>query len=125
MPADRYCPMCNSLIIGRLDKKFCAVKCKSEYFRRLAAHTDKATKRIDSILKRNRSILQEIMGKRLQQIRISTIVLEKKKFNFTYITKYTINKEGKEYRFVYDFSYMMFSDDTVLINKRTHRRREY
>ncbi len=125
MIEQRYCPICKTPVKGRRDKRFCSIKCKSQYFRRLSAHTEKATKRIDYILKRNRSILQELMGKKIDQVRISTIELEKKKFNFTYITKYTINKEGKEYRYVYDFSYMIFSDDTVLINRRTNRRKEY
>lgn len=63
------------------------------------------------------------MGKRQTQIKIPMIKLEKKKFNFNYITKYTINKQGKEYRYVYDFAYMTFSSDEVLIIRMTKKSR--
>ena len=121
----RYCPICKNPVVGRSDKKFCSTACKSNYHQRLSTHTQKATARIDKILHRNRSILQELMGKRLTQIKVPTIDLEKKKFNFNYITKYIINKEGKEYRYVYDYAYMTFSTDEVLIVRRNNYRKEY
>ena len=121
----KTCPICKGKIIGRTDKKFCSVSCKNNYHKRLTAHTDNAASRINKILHRNRSILQELLGKQIRQAKVSRIELEKRKFNFTYITKYTINNAGKEYRYVYDFSYMTFSDDTVLINKRDYKRRDY
>jgi len=65
------------------------------------------------------------MGKHNFQIKVPLLELEKRKFNFHYITKYIINKAGKEYRYVYDFSYMTFSNDEVLITRRTSRRKEY
>jgi len=58
------------------------------------------------------------MGKYKTQKRVPIIELERKRFNFNYITHYKINKQGKEYRYVYDFSYMTFSDATVLINRK-------
>lgn len=121
----RTCPICKQRVIGRTDKKFCSATCKSAYHKRLSAHTHEATHRIDKILHRNRSILQEMMGKKRNKIKVPTIDLEKKKFNFNYITKYIINKEGKEYRYVYDFSYMTFSTDEVLIDRRVPRIKEY
>ncbi len=111
----RHCPICKKPVVGRSDKKFCSTACKSNYHQRLSAHTEKATARIDKILHRNRSILQELLGKRRVQIKIPLIELESKKFNFNYITKYHINNRGKEYRYVYDIAYMTFSKDEVLI----------
>ena len=121
----KVCPICKTPIVGRTDKKFCTSSCKSDYHRRLAKHTNNATARIDKILHRNRSILQELMGKKIFQIKIPSIELEKRKFNFSYITKYIINKEGKEFRYVYDYAYMTFSDDTVLIVRRSGRSKIY
>lgn len=114
----KHCPICRKTIIGRLDKKFCSAKCRSDYHLRLKKHTTSVTSGIDKILHRNRAILQEIMGKDRQQMKIPMILLERKKFNFNYITKYHINSKGKTYHYVYDISWMKFSNDEVLLNRR-------
>ena len=103
---------------GRTDKIFCSIKCKSSYHRQLRAATKKITIGIDKILHRNRSILLEVMGKHKTQNKIPITVLEKKKFNFNYVTKYYVNSKGKTYNYVYDFSWMTFGDNEVLINRR-------
>ena len=113
------CRICKLKFIGRADKKYCSIKCESYYHRRLRAVTDIATAKIDKILHRNRSILLEIMGKHTSQKKIPSILLDKKKFNYNYITKYTINKHGKTYHHVYDFTWMRFSNDEILINKKS------
>jgi hypothetical protein len=115
MPNRNTCPICKKSIVGRSDKKFCSMICKSEYHRRLINSTNEATRRIDTILHRNRSILLEMMGKNRQQIKVPLIQLEKRKFNFNYITKYIINSQGKTYNYVYDFAWMTFSTNEILI----------
>jgi hypothetical protein len=112
------CLMCKTQIKGRSDKKFCSIKCKSAYHHKLRSVTSLATAKIDKILHRNRSILLEIMGKNRTQIKVPLLRLEEKKFNFAYLTKFHINSSGKTYHYVYDFSWMTFSDDEVLINRR-------
>lgn len=114
----KSCRLCKAAFSGRSDKIFCTTKCKTVYHQKLGRVTKQATARIDRILHRNRSILLEIMGKYKTQLRVPIRMLEDKRFNFNYITNYKINKEGKEYRYVYDFSYMTFSDTTVLINRK-------
>ena len=114
----KTCPICKKEVKGRTDKRFCSVKCKSNYHRRLTASTNSATDSIDRILHRNRSILLEVMGKNKRQIRIPIILLEKKKFQFNYVTKYIINSRGKTYNYVYDFAWMSFSSNEVIIYRR-------
>ncbi len=41
--------------------------------------------------------------------------LVKKKFQFKYLTHYNVNKQGKTYNHIYDFAWMEFSDDEILI----------
>lgn len=113
----RKCRICDNLVRGRSDKLFCSVKCKSYYHDRLSKVTFEASMRIDKILHRNRSILLELMGKNAIQKKIPKIELDKKKFNWTYITHYHINSRGKEVRYLYDFSYIIFSDQEVLIKR--------
>lgn len=113
----RKCKMCKSEISGRRDKIFCSVRCKSDYHEKLLKVTLTASERIDKILHRNRSILLELMGKNGIQKKIPKIELDKKKFNYTYITNYHVNVQNKTVHYVYDFSYLIFSDQEVLIKR--------
>jgi predicted nucleic acid-binding Zn ribbon protein len=112
------CKICSSIIYGRSDKKFCSGRCKNYYHTNLRKVTETAVKDIDIILHRNRSILLEILGKYKIQAKIERIILDKKKFNFKYHTHLQVNKVGKTYFYVYDFAWMEFSDDEVLIVKQ-------
>jgi predicted nucleic acid-binding Zn ribbon protein len=112
------CKICSNQIVGRSDKKFCSVHCKNYYHTNLRRVTNLAVAQIDIILHRNRSILLELMGKHKTQIKTERIVLDKKKFNFKYITHFQTNKQGKVYYYVYDFAWMEFSNDEILIVRR-------
>jgi len=114
----KTCRICKKQFTGRADKIFCSIACKNDYHVRLRRVTSKATKDIDEILHRNRSILLELLGKKNKKLKLDRYELEKKKFNFNYITGYSINKHGKTYHHLYDFSYMTFSDNSVLIVRR-------
>ena len=113
----RTCRMCKQEIKGRSDKVFCSVKCKSDYAYSLRSVTEIATASIDKILHRNRSILLEIVGKNKVQMKVVRDLLDDKKFNFSYITHYHINYQGKTVSYVYDFSWMIFSDQEILIKR--------
>ncbi len=111
------CKICNYEFKGRSDKQFCSVKCKNQYHTTLRKNTQKATLKIDAILHRNRSILFELMqGKTSEQIMLR-LVLEQKQFNFKYHTHANTNSKGKTYYWVYDFAWMSFSNDKILVVK--------
>ncbi len=112
--------MCNEAISGRRDKIFCCTRCKSDYHEKLSKVTQEASAKIDKILHRNRSILLEIMGKACKQKKLDRKILDTKKFNWTYITHYHINAQNKTVHYVYDFSWMIFSDQEVLIKRTSH-----
>jgi len=118
----RTCKMCKAPLRGRSDKVFCAITCKNEYHLKLRRATAKVVKETDIILHRNRSILLEIMGKNKEQKKIDRLVLEKKKFRFNYITGIYVNNRGKIYHYVYDFAWMTFSDQEILIVRKTKHR---
>lgn len=113
----RLCKMCKSPVKGRTDKIFCSIKCKSTYHMKLRGVTDDAAERIDKILHRNRSILLELMGKNGTQKKLPRTALDEKKFHFGYITHFHINSQNKTVHYVYDFSWMIFSDQEVLIKR--------
>ena len=114
----KKCKICKNYVLGRSDKLFCSVRCKNYYHTNLRRVTLKESKTIDAILHRNRSILLEIMGKNQVQKKVERIVLENKNFRFNYLTHYHKNKAGKVYHWVYDFAWMSFSNDTVLIIRK-------
>jgi len=112
------CKICKKKIIGRRDKIFCSVECKNYYHTNLRRVTNISAQHIDKILHRNRSILLEILGKNQIQIKVKRLVLVKKKFSFKYMTHFNVNNKGKTYFYVYDFCWMSFSDDEILIIRR-------
>lgn len=113
-----HCAICRKLFVGREGKKFCSIACKSTYHKRLRKVNNKATILIDKILHRNRSILLEIMGKHKSKIKVPRSALDKKRFNYKYFTSRTVNSQNKEYFHLYDFAYMEFSNEEVLIVRK-------
>lgn len=114
----RKCIMCKKQVQGRADKIFCDYRCKNLYHTKLRAVTFNEAKAIDEHLHRNRSILLELMGKHVHQVKIPRVKLEKKRFRFGYSTHFNVNTRGKTVYHVYDFSWVTFSDDEVLINRK-------
>ena len=112
------CKICKKTIVGRSDKIFCSVRCKNYYHINLKNVTDIAVFDIDKILHRNRSILLEIMGKNKIQMKVNRRLLETKKFTFKYHTHFHVNSKRKMYHHVYDFAWIEFSDDEILIVRR-------
>lgn len=113
----RTCKLCKNTLVGRSDKVYCSLKCKSDYNQRLHGATRIVTGEIDNILHRNRCTLLEIMGKNKTQMKIPRNQLDKKKFNYSYLTHFHVNNQGKMVHYVYDFSWMIFSDQEVLIKR--------
>ena len=108
-----------SVALTAARKIFCSLRCKTIYHEKLSNVTQIASKQIDKILHRNKSILLELMGKNSSQKKLDKKFLDAKKFNYTYVTHYHVNSQNKMVNYVYDFSWMIFSDQEVLI-KRTH-----
>lgn len=111
----RSCIVCSKFIIGRSDKIYCSTHCKSYYHQQLKKVNNQATIQIDKILHHNRSCLLEIVGKRRYTYNTPKLALDQKNFNYTYVTGYHINSKNKIVNHVYDFSYIIFSDQKVQI----------
>lgn len=111
----KKCKICRKKIVGRSDKLFCSIRCKNYYHINLRRVTKKVAVAIDKKLHRNRSILLEIMGKRADKKMILRIELENKKFHFSYLTHFHVNSKGKTFHWIYDFAWMSFSTDEILI----------
>ena len=54
----------------------------------------------------------------ITQKKVPRLDLELRNFNFNYITGYYINKHGKVYHYVYDYAWMEFSTQEIMIVKK-------
>lgn len=115
------CKVCDKEFIGRKDKIYCSVKCKNDYHVTLRTVTNQTAYPLDRILHRNRSILLEVMGPKARKKTILRSELVRKKFQFKYLTHFNINSKGKIYHYVYDFGWMEFSDDEILIVRQKNQ----
>lgn len=114
----KKCKECSKGFIGRTNKIFCSVKCKSRQHYKRAERITNSTDDIDQILHRNYKLLKEIIGDNKHEIKIPEIILSKNRFNFNYITNYRVNRQGRVYHYLYDLAWVRFSDNEVLIIKQ-------
>ncbi len=114
----KTCIQCGLEFKGRADKRFCSILCKNQYNFQKRRGTKDEVKEIDGYLHRNREILSTLMGESKKEM-FEKIVLERAKFRFEYHTGIYLNKEGKTYHLVYDFAWMEFSNQSVLVVRKS------
>jgi len=112
----RLCLDCSSELKGRSDKKFCDDQCRSNYNNRLISENTSYLRQVNSILKRNRRIMEELNpdGK----TRISRKKLVAKGFNFDYFTNIYQTQTGKTYYFCYESGYLPLEHDEILLVRK-------
>jgi predicted nucleic acid-binding Zn ribbon protein len=113
----KHCLSCGQEMQGRADKRFCSLPCKNAYNNEQRRQSRGATEEIDSYLHRNREVLALLMGE-TKKASFDRLTLQRAGFKFEYHTGVYFNKEGKMYRIVYDFAWMDFSDQSVLIVRK-------
>ena len=112
----RLCLDCNEQLKGRSDKKFCDDQCRSNFNNRQLSENTSFMRQVNSILKRNRRILEELNpgGK----IKINRKRLLAKGFNFEYFTNIYQTQTGKNYFFCYESGYLPLEHDEILLVRR-------
>lgn len=110
----RLCLMCeNPIINGRADKKFCCDQCRVQFNNSHQRKEEQNIKHINSILRKNRSIL-----KKLNPIGKTTVrkeLLEQHEFDFRFYTHVYCSETNMKYFFCYEFGYSPIIDDKILI----------
>ncbi len=113
----KKCQNCNTEFVGRADKRFCTIKCKNEKNNTIRQNTKEICKEIDGYLHRNREILSVLMGNSKKEL-MDRLVLTRAGFKFEYLTGTYLNKQGKIYYLVYDFAWMSFTDQHIMIVRK-------
>lgn len=114
---NNLCLHCSKPVKGRVDKKFCSIACKNKYNYGQRARTKSEVKTIDQLLHRNHIILSTLMGDSRKEM-FDRMILLKAKFRFEFHTGHYLNKEGKTYWLVYDYAWMEFSNQKVLVVRK-------
>ena len=115
----RFCKVCGTKLEGRRDKKYCNQSCKNQYhYDMRALHRTEVSADL-GFLFRNRTILHEILDQEnSKKKKVPRSLLQFMGFRFPCYTGSHMNKQGKTYYFIFDYSWMAFSDKEVLILKR-------
>lgn len=111
------CQHCGNEFSGRSDKRFCSAGCKNIFNNDKRKSTIDAVKEIDGFLHRNREILEALMKSSVKET-FDRLVLERAGFRWDYFTGTHTNKEGKLYRYVYDYAWMDFTTQQVLVVRK-------
>lgn len=111
----RLCIECGTELFGRSDKKFCCDMCRNIYNNRRYCHNDSEIKRINSILAKNKRILELFI--RLGYSNLKRNILEEEHFNFQYFTSIKKRRFGKIYFYCYNFLYHISNKDIVYFSK--------
>lgn len=105
----RRCTYCGEIVVGRIDKKFCSDQCRNTYNNRLNGYVNNSVRNINSILRKNRKILEELQI----DSGITTVardVLLSKGFNFNYHTHIYTTRKDDTYRFCYEYGYLFLKE---------------
>ncbi len=110
---EKKCEECGTLIVGRIDKKFCSDQCRNTFNNRLNSDVTSYIRNTNNALRKNRRILMELNpdGK----VKISREKLLSKGFDFTHFTSAYVTKEGSQYYFCYDRGYLPIEKDYFLL----------
>jgi len=116
----KICIVCKEEMYGREDKRFCSSACKNKYHKMMRQqNTAHIVLKIDSILHRNRTILQELFtNTKSQKLILPRIILKKKGFDFEHFTGTYTNSKNKLYHYIYDFAWMEFSNQEVMLVRK-------
>lgn len=110
----RNCLMCGDEIThGRIDKKFCCDQCRVQYNNSNQRKEEQNIKHINSILRKNRSIL-----KKLNPVGKTTVrkeLLKQHDFDFRFYTHKYLAENNIEYFFCYEYGYTSVPNDKILI----------
>src|SRR5689334_15205385 len=114
---NRLCLECNKPLKGRIDKKFCNDYCRNIYNNKVKLEESTYVRQINQVLKRNRRILEEMLGKDGMS-RQSKSNFINKGFHFKYHTHQYINKKGNIYYFCYEYGFLPLEGDWYLIVRK-------
>lgn len=113
---EHICLTCGEPLFGRADKKFCNDNCRSAYNNQKNKMSDDYFRKVNTILRKNRRILEELNPAEKAKTTKEKLLLNG--FNFYYYTNVYRTKQGKVYYFVYEHGYLeLENEEYALVRK--------
>ena len=112
----RTCLECGEPLRGRADQKFCNDSCRNAYNNKKLSGSTNYIRKINRILKKNHSILEELNPEGKKTVFKNT--LEKNGFSFNYFTHIYTTQKGHNYYFCYDHGYLELNNNKILLVKK-------
>lgn len=113
------CPICGKNIIGRSDKKFCGPSCKNKFHHPSQYNKGQNIKTVNKFLFDNYRIIASIFkGEKNAMLTVPRMLLDKMGFHFKYCTGVYVNSQNKLYHYIYDYAWMEFSSQEVMLVKK-------
>lgn len=100
----KICPVCESPLKGRSDKKFCSTKCKSIHQYENRQEKEAFYLEVDRRLKTNRKILKTYNFRGFTTVRKELLIDDG--FDPNFFSHYWKNSKGDIYLFVYDYGFL-------------------
>ena len=115
------CKDCTKEMIGRVDKKFCDMYCKSAFYYKLSKLQEESVfSKVNNQLKLNRRILKNYNKSGKSTVIAATLL--KEGFNPTYFTNYWRNHKKEVYFFVFEFGFLKLYERNELNMFRLYRK---
>ncbi len=110
------CTNCQKEFSGREGKRFCSVPCKNAFNNERRKKTRSLTADIDGYLHRNHEILTGLcVPEKTKKFFFDKGALIKEGFRFEYLTGIYTNNVGKRYHYIYNYAWMEFSTEQVMV----------
>lgn len=105
----KICLACKKELVGRSDKRFCDVHCKSSFHYRKSLHdAPRFYNQVDNQLKKNRRILKNFNKSGKATVRAATIL--ELGFNPNFFTHFWKNAKGDVYLFAFEFGFLKIKE---------------
>lgn len=113
----RTCQLCENLLKGRSDKKFCDDYCRAAYNNELKSAANNYIRNVNNALGKNRRILEGLLPEGEQAAKANQDKLLQLGFQFKYTTHLYTNLKGNVYHFCYEYGYLPLQNNRFLIVK--------
>ena len=116
MIENKTCINCGKIVKGRSDKKFCDDYCRNNFNNQQKAVETNLMRNIINAIRKNRNILQAILGNE-EMTKTTKERLLAKGFQFKYHTHTYDNKKGGTYFYCFEYGYLPLDNDWFLVVK--------
>lgn len=112
MRLQHECLYCKNELVGRTDKKYCNLHCKSAYqYQKAKEQPGRFYNRVDNQLRLNRKLLKEY--NKGGKVTVRAALLKEKGFDANFFTHFWKNQKSDAYLFVYEYGFLKIKENNL------------